>query len=186
MIGEITENTWVESANPSHLELIGKVVVEYSRIEGMMCAIFSRYGGMSEGASKAVTGRLQLRLISEMLATIMKSDYLSNPNLITDIDDIITEISKIAEERNKIVHWEWMIDAAGPGITKFYTAKTPISGLPEITRYSKSELRRLLTRINRLSNRLLGHLMEPEEVEKMPPSLRPPQPWIDKPSLPNR
>lgn len=186
MAAGITDETWVETGNPTHLELIGKIVVVFSQMEGFLCEMFSQYSGMPEAASRAITARLQLRPMSEMLMSEMLlaivTETQTNLVIVNDVADIISEIAKITEERNKIVHWEWMISGVvGSGVTRFYKSRTVIQGLPEVTRYGKPELRALITRIQVIIHRIFGHIMDPAEDEKGPPSLAPPRPWLGKP-----
>ena len=176
---EINEDTWVEVANPSHLELIGKIVVEFSRIEGWLCEMFRHYSRMDERASRCVTSRMQVQPMRDLLLAIIQATQ-TNPLLIEDAVSLLQEIGAIAEERNKIVHWEWMLGTRGPGVTRFLKSKTPIVGLPEITRYSKPELQALLGRISDVIDRIMGHIMSPEEIARHPERLRPPTPWLDR------
>lgn len=172
-----------ESADPNHLELIGKVITRFSELEGWVAQLLRHYSGMDTKAAYAITGRLRMRQILEMLPDVVRATQ-TNERLIDDIMSLRAELIAICEERDKVAHWEWLNSDQGFGITKLLTARTPFERL-EITPYPKSKLQVLRDRIGRAFVRVHGHLMPEEEWLKIPKEHRQavvPAPWRDTPA----
>lgn len=180
----MTQNheTWVESADPSHLELIGQIITRYARLEALVCAMFWHYTDTGKVIGPAITSQLTMRHITPILIDVVQKTQ-SNDRLVADIESIKSEIADLAKERNKIAHWEWMLSADGPGITKYYTGKEPV-GMPDVEVYSKSKMQQIVDRIDRLTIRIKGHLLSPDDRKKIPKERQDrfaPAPWLDTP-----
>ncbi len=173
----------LESADPNHLELIGKVITRFSELEGWVAQLLRHYSGLETKAAYAVTGRLRLRQILEMLPDVVRATQ-TNERLIDDILSLKAELISISQERDKVVHWEWLNSDQGFGTTKWLTARIPLD-TPEITPYPKSELKLLRDRIGRAFVRVYAHLVPEEEWLKIPKEHRQfvlPAPWRDTPA----
>ena len=172
----------LESVDPNHLELIGKVIIRFSELEGWVAQLLRHYSGLETKAAYAITGGLRMRQILEMLPDVVRATQ-TNERLIDDILSIRVELIAISEERDKVAHWQWMGSAGGWGVTKWLTARKP-APMPEITLYPKSQLKKLHSQMTRLVFRINAHLISDEEWMKLPKKNRDkfwPSPWRDTP-----
>lgn len=173
----------LESADPNHLELIGKVIIRFSELEGWVAQLLRHYSGLETKVAYAITGRLRMRQILEMLPDVVRATQ-TNERLIDDILSLKAELTSISQERDKVAHWEWLNSDQGFGTTKWLTARIPLD-TPEITPYPTSELQLLRDRIGRALFRVYAHLLPEEEWLKIPKELRQavlPAPWRDTPA----
>lgn len=177
----VERETWIESAKPGHLELIGKVITRFSELEGWVAELVRHYSGMNEAAGYAVTGRLRMRAMLEVLPDLVRATT-TNHRLHADIDSIRKELLEISEERDKIAHWQWIGGAEGWGIAKWLTARKP-SERPPITSYPRAKLSTLVGQMTKTLLRIQAHLLPDEEWTKMPKNHRDkfwPSPWRDE------
>lgn len=176
-----TEADRWESVDPSYLELIGKVIVRFSELEGWVAELVRHYSGTNEAAAYALTGQLRMRGLLEALPNLVRATR-TNERLHADIDSIRLELIEIARERDKIAHWTWVLTPEGWQISKWLTARSP-QKLRPAQPYPRDELQRLLGQMTMTLMRIHAHLLPDDEWRKMAKEHRDrfwPSPWREQ------
>jgi hypothetical protein len=173
---------WWVGADRPYLEVIGQIVVCAAQADAMLCSLFWHYAGLDPTIGRCITGELNGRTMARMLRKMVRARGLP-PAQIADVEAILDETNSLAQQRDKVAHWEWGVGHAGEAImSKRLTAKSV--GQISHEKPSLEELRQLADRYAALYPRICAHLMPREVLAAMPQEIRDaffPFPWLDRP-----
>jgi hypothetical protein len=142
----------------AHLKAIGRVAVEWSRLEATIEALIwtalfvDRWyssGWQKEREGRAVTTHMSFLLRLDALLSLVRIHYAGQP-ADQDISQLVTDSRALYPERNRVVHGLWAVSDKAT-IARSYRARGKL--IPIFQNRSSESIEELADRIHLLANR---------------------------------
>lgn len=143
--------------DPEFLQLLGLIVIRWSLVENWVNDLFVSMTEGEPGYMYVVTANVSQNSIIGWIRTLI--DIKRPPlDLVTEMQEVLTEIDEIRAERNALIHGLWGTEGA-PGSVRVQTVRLERTAIVKDEVVTAADLHDLIDRILEVAVRLKAILI---------------------------
>lgn len=100
-----------------HFRAIGRITVSFSFLEAMISLFVWSLIGEDQRLGQVITAKLSFRQLLDLLSSLYRY-RADNPELIEELDTLVTEAAQAAQRRNLVAHSFWAAGDTHETITR--------------------------------------------------------------------